>query len=75
MKKLLEITVRGHSKEWGFEFFADPKYLAEWREDGLEVDEICNTIPLWLPTGLTRVWCIAQDILHFNWRRKRDVVS
>lgn len=44
MKKLMSITVEGNNKRWSFEFEGDDEFLEEWREDGLEVDEIVATI-------------------------------
>lgn len=61
-KQLMSIEVRGREKQWGFLFEGDPAHLAEWRADGLEVDEVCNVIPVWAQRmGLTRVWCRVQD--------------
>lgn len=39
MKRQLSITVRGKQHEWTFHFDGNPKHLAEWREDGLIVNE------------------------------------
>ena len=44
MDKLLSITVQGKTKLWSFDFDGDDQYLDEWREDGLEVDEVICTI-------------------------------
>jgi len=66
MKRQLSITVRGKEHEWNFHFDGDPKYLAEWREDGLEVNEIYNSIPEWLPSILMRPWCFIQDVYNFR---------
>ena len=71
-KKLLNVAVRGNSKEWSFNFYGDPKYLEDWRSDGLEVYEVENTIPVWVnELGLTRLWCIFQDLFNFKnpWAR------
>lgn len=66
-KKTLAINIRGRRKSWSFKFQGDPKYLAEWREDGLEIDEVYNTIPEWaVNAGLLRVWCFVQDVFHFR---------
>lgn len=65
-KKLLIISVKGKDHSWSFEFYADPKYLEDWREDGLEVDEVCNTIPAWLPVWGISLWCGLQDIWNFR---------
>ncbi len=70
-KKLLHITVRGKGKTWGFEFYGDPRYLDEWRADGLDIVEVVNTVPMWVvDLGLTRAWCFAQDVFSFRnpWR-------
>lgn len=44
MKKLLSITVQGINKLWSFNFEGDDEFLKEWRDDGLEIDEIIATI-------------------------------
>lgn len=70
--KLLILSVRGKGHSWSFEFYGDPKYLPEWRADGLEIDEVCNTIPLWVADlGLVRSWCFLQDLFNFRnpWRK------
>lgn len=68
MNKMLSITVKGKHKTWCFNFKSDPKYLAEWEADGLEVYEVCNTIPVWAQQmGLTHVWCRVQDL--WQWMR------
>lgn len=66
-KKLLSLTVRGKEKRYGFEFYGDPKYLEEWRADGLDVDEVVNTIPTWVVrVGLAKPWCFLQDVFNFK---------
>lgn len=67
MKKLLSLEVRGAEKDWSFEFYGDPKYLEDWREDGLEINEVMNTIPEWVADlGLTKIWCFFQDLFNFK---------
>ena len=66
MNKLLSITVKGKRATYSFRFKGDPRYLDEWRKDGLDIDEIVNTIPLWAQQlGLTRPWCRVQDAWNF----------
>lgn len=70
-RKLLHITVRGKDKTWGFEFYGYPRYLDEWRADGLDIVEVVNTVPMWVvDLGLTRARCFAQDVFNFRnpWR-------
>lgn len=69
--KLMFVTVRGTQRRWSFNFYGDPRYLDEWRADGLEVHVIENTIPMWVADlGLGRAWCVMQDLFNFRnpWR-------
>lgn len=69
--KLLSVTVRGNRKTWSFNFYGDPRYIDEWRADGLEIDVIENVIPEWVvDIGFARQWCFWQDVFNFNWFRK-----
>jgi hypothetical protein len=46
----------------------DTKYLDQWREDGLEIDEIINTVPAFIvDMGLMRHWFFIQDLWNFKW--------
>lgn len=66
-KKLYALTVRGHQYRWDFPVEADPKFIDEWRRDGIEIHEICTVIPMWVAdAGLIRPWCFFQDIFHFR---------
>lgn len=56
------LRVRGKRSEWTFTFDGHPQYLAEWLEDGLDVVEITNTIPDWLPSWGYPVWVWLQDV-------------
>ena len=67
----LQITVRGREKQWGFMFDGDTRHLADWRADGLEIDEIINTIPEWVvDIRMLKPWCFMQDILFGFWWRE-----
>ena len=71
MNKLLSVEIKGKEKNWSFNFYGDPKYLDEWRGDGLEINEICNTIPLWIYSiGLTRFWIFMQDLFNFKFLKR-----
>ena len=62
MKKL-SIEVRGKERRWSFVFDGDPRYLEEWRADGLEVSEVMNIIPEWvMDVRLLRPWVFSQDV-------------
>jgi hypothetical protein len=66
-KKLHALTVRGRTGIWKFPVYLDAQYLEEWRADGLEIDEISNTVPAWIAgLGLTRAWCFIQDVFQFK---------
>ena len=61
MKRWYSIDV--HAR-WSVPFQATPAQVADMRADGLVIDEICNTVPRWLPSALVRPWCWVQD----GWR-------
>jgi hypothetical protein len=66
-KKLYSITIRGNEHTWSFDVMVDPRFVEEWRADGIEIDEICNVIPEWIADlGITRLWCFVQDLFHFR---------
>lgn len=69
MNQRFAITVRGKSGAiYSFPFEGDPKYLDEWREEGFEIDEVLNTIPVWaVNLGLLRPWIAVQDL--WRWIR------
>ena len=63
MKQKISITVKGRNSSWSFQFLGDPKHLAQWRADGLEVAEVLNTVPQWaVQLGLLKPWVRIQDI-------------
>ena len=62
------ITVRGRQSTWCFDVYATSADVATWRADGLEVDELVNTIPDWIAgMGLARPWCWLQDLWNLKW--------
>lgn len=68
MKRRMSVTVRGRQHEWSFPFAGDEKHLQEWRDDGLEVVIVENTVPMLVAElGLVRPWCWCQDF--WQWVR------
>jgi hypothetical protein len=66
-KKLLSIAVKGKNSVWGFNFYADPKHIKEWRDDGLDVVEIENIVPEWVANfNIVKEWCFLQDLFNFK---------
>ena len=48
--------------------------MADWRADGLEIDEIVNVIPEWaVAAGLLRPWVQVQDA--WAWVRRMAMGS
>jgi len=68
VKKLYSLDIRGREKEWSFEIIVDPKYIEEWRIDGIKINEIVNKIPQWWVDMWFSVkfWCFWQDLFNFN---------
>jgi hypothetical protein len=54
------IDVRGDRDEWGI--FVPERMVAGLRADGIDVKEVVNVIPYWLPSWAVHPWCRAQDI-------------
>jgi hypothetical protein len=66
-KKLMFVEVRGDRSQWMFEFYGNPRFLPDWRSDGLTVEVIENTVPAWLPAWFpVRLWCGLQDVFNFR---------
>ena len=66
MNKLLSITVKGRNNKYSFNFYGDPKYLEEWRKEGLEIDEVINTVPEWVLWWLISFYILIQDLFNFK---------
>lgn len=63
MKRLYSLTVHGTHKTWSHLVWANPEHVTDWREDGIEVDEVIATIPEAVHRmGLTKPWVFLQKI-------------
>lgn len=61
------VTMRGMSSEWGLLLDMSQMQIDAMRADGIEVNEVVNTIPMWaVETGLTTPWCFIQDVFNFR---------
>ena len=70
------IEIKGNEHTWEFPVEINPRYLKEWRADGLKIDELVNTVPNWkvldfnlpilgkriIPLPPTKLWCFFQDL-------------
>ena len=64
----VEVKGRGHT--WSVPTYITEQTAQDWRDDGLTVHAIENTIPYWLPLWIpTRLWCAVQDFFNFKWLR------
>lgn len=63
------IVVRGKSgRQFQFTFYGDTQYIKEWRNEGFEIMEVLNTIPMWANNlGLSKPWFAVQDF--WRWLR------
>ncbi len=60
--RLYQLEVRGQHKTWGWYRWGTPEHAADWRADGLEVNEVLNVIPVWVVRlGLARLWVRLED--------------
>ena len=63
MKRLYSVTVHGNARTWSCLVWMKPRHAADWREDGIEVDEVIAIIPEAIQhMGLTRPWCWLQRV-------------
>lgn len=64
------LTVKTESgKEFSFTTLVDPKYVEEWRAEGIEINELLNVIPEWVvDLGLMRPYIFFQDLLRLPTR-------
>ena len=65
--KLYSIVIKGIEHTWFFNVFLRPEDIEDYEEDGLEVYEMVNIIPTWVPSRLIRTWVFLQDLWHFKW--------
>ena len=57
------LNIRGKEHNWSFPVEAKPKHLQEWRDDGLDMDEVFNAVPMGIVNlGLTKPYCLMQDL-------------
>lgn len=64
MKRRYSITIH---PRFDVAFTDTPERVELMRKAGLEIDELCNTVPSWLPHWLVRPWCRLQD--GWQWLR------
>lgn len=65
---LHSVIVRGRGHTWCIDTYITKATAQDWRDDGLDVREILNTIPKWwVDAGLSvRLWCFCQDVIHLK---------
>ena len=56
------VVIRGRLHEWAIPAQIDRATFDDWRADGLDVTEVVNVIPAWVPRGLVSGWCALQDL-------------
>ncbi len=63
MKAKYSIFVKGKSgNTYSFSFIGYSEHLQEWENEGFEIVEVCNTIPILAHRlGLTSLWAWLQD--------------
>lgn len=62
------VFVRGKEKTWCIETMITPATAQDWRDDGLEVSECLNSIPVWaVNAGIpVRWWFFVQDVIRLR---------
>lgn len=57
------VEVKGRTGDWLA--FVPESAVADMKADGIDVMEVHNIIPGWLPWWAFRPWCAMQDL--WNW--------
>ena len=52
--KLYSIIVKGKYHSWSFNSYLNPDHIQDYLDDGLEVYEMVNIIPEWIPSFLIK---------------------
>lgn len=65
-KKLYSLDIRGKEHEWSFNVYVDPKDVQDYWDDGLEIFEVVNWVPDWMPGPLIMPWFFIQDIFNLR---------
>jgi hypothetical protein len=66
-----QVEVRGKERTWCINTDISAETAQAWRDDGLTVNKLENTIPAWLPAFVpVGLWCFVQDVFNFRnpWR-------
>ena len=65
---LHSVVVKGRGHTWIIDTYITKATAQDWRNDGLTVWEVLNTIPKWWVDmgGSVRLWCFVQDVLHLK---------
>lgn len=69
MSEILHVVhVRGKGSTWCIHTYITKETAQDWRNDGLDVSEILNSIPEWaVNAGIpVRLWFFVQDVFHFK---------
>ena len=65
-ERLYSLEIQGRTKQWGIPVYAEPEWVEDWRADGLEVSEVLNRIPEWMPSWAIKPFCRLQDLWNFK---------
>lgn len=66
-KQTALVDVRGKQHEWGLNVPMSQDQIDAMREDGIEVNILVHTVPVWAAeVGLLPLWCAVQDIWNFR---------
>lgn len=65
--KLYSVEVKGKEYTWSFNCYLNPNHINDYLNDGLEVYEMINLIPEYIPSFLIKPFCFIQDLWNFKW--------
>lgn len=63
----LTVVVKGKQKKWVFDFEGDEKYIQDYKDDGLEVYQTGDLIPMWIVEyNLTKPYLFITKLFNFK---------
>jgi hypothetical protein len=54
------LLIRGQRHEWQLPVYADPKHVADWRADGIEIHESVGRVPTWLAWAARPIMAVQR---------------
>ena len=68
-KRMCTLKVKVDEGAYSFNVLVDTKYLKEWNDAGVDIQELVNTVPVFIANRgkiAIDIWCFFQDLFNFK---------